>query len=205
MIKLKTAIGHHLGETYGPDCFYRRELHIILPHNELIYENVVDSFDNYVRYHRDEPIVKHHKDNYDGRFPIWVIAELITFSTINKYYKILNNRDRSIITKNWFDLPEYYLEKWIHPTTVLRNICAHYGYLFRRSSFSIRPQLSKQIKRSIGNFRKPFFLICMVLRELSEKSDWNEFIGKLKDKTQKDPSFNPLDYGLPESWEDYLS
>ena len=38
--------------------------------------------------------VKHHIDNYDGQFPLWVISELFTFGMLSYFYNDLITADK---------------------------------------------------------------------------------------------------------------
>ena len=91
--------------------------------------------------------VKHHIDNYDGQFPLWVISELFTFGMLSYFYNDLTTAD-----KKAFAGADYRnMISWMHCCTDLRNICAHYGRLYFRI-FSAMPsgfQISEAAKRRL--------------------------------------------------------
>jgi abortive infection bacteriophage resistance protein len=86
---------------------------------------------------------------------------------------------------------------------VLRNICAHFGYLFQRE-FSVRPRLFREFGWPL-NSNGSLFALCLVIRRLSEKQKWQEFIGSIDEKSKNDHSFVLLDYGFPDDWKGYLA
>lgn len=80
------------------------------------------------------PFVKHHLENYDGQFPLWVASELFTFGMISYFYNDLKTADKKILFGQNYENAI----SWIRCCTDLRNICAHYGRLYYRI-FSAAP------------------------------------------------------------------
>lgn len=78
--------------------------------------------------------VKHHLENYDGCFPLWVITELFTFGTISYFYNDLTTADKKEFAGQNYKA----MISWLRCCTDLRNICAHYGRLYYRV-FSAMP------------------------------------------------------------------
>lgn len=67
-------------------------------------------------------------DNYDNQFPLWVISELFTFSTLSYFYNDLTTADKKEFAGNHYKD----MISWMRCCTDLRNICAHYGRLYFR-------------------------------------------------------------------------
>ena len=42
------------------------------------HQRFLKLFADEVNYNKKVPFVKHHQENYDGKFPIWVATELFT-------------------------------------------------------------------------------------------------------------------------------
>jgi len=61
---------------------------------------------------RNFPFVKHYEEKYCGHFPIWVTAELMTFSNLFQLYKIMKVNDRDRIA-SYFATEQYILKTWI--------------------------------------------------------------------------------------------
>jgi abortive infection bacteriophage resistance protein len=78
--------------------------------------------------------VKHHIENYDGQFPLWVICELFTFGMISYFYNDLTTEDK----KKFVGAEYKEMVSWLRCCTDLRNICAHYVRLYYRI-FSAMP------------------------------------------------------------------
>jgi abortive infection bacteriophage resistance protein len=94
---------------------------------------------------RDE-FVDHHYAVYGGKFPIWVLTDVLDFSDLSKLYAGLKSSDQKVIAewfgvglppsatkshrRRWRDNPP--LANWLEHLTVVRNICAHHGRLWNR-------------------------------------------------------------------------
>ncbi|MBD5102432.1 MAG: Abi family protein [Subdoligranulum sp.] len=76
--------------------------------------------------------VKHHIENYDGQFPIWVIVELFTFGMISRFYADMPRSDQKKLAKKIYNTVPPNMVSWLRCVTDLRNICAHYGRLYFR-------------------------------------------------------------------------
>jgi len=49
------------------------------------------------------------------------------------------------MAKGPYNANDYLFGQWLHGLSIQRNICAHYGYLFRRE-YLIRPIIAKSYK-----------------------------------------------------------
>jgi len=109
-----------------------------------------------------------------------VIVEYLSFNTLSKYYNNLAESNKKIIAKNSFNLNEHLFGQWLHVLSVLRNICAHYGYLFRRE-YTLRPIIARASKwNSMANFQ--LFAQLLVIKRLSETQIWKRFVLNLENK-----------------------
>lgn len=72
------------------------------------------------------PFVKHHLENYNGHFPIWVISELFTFGMLSYFYSDMLTKDKKEIARQ-YNTNHKVLGSWLRCCTDARNICAHYG------------------------------------------------------------------------------
>ncbi len=74
--------------------------------------------------------VEHHINNYNGKFPIWVIIELFTTNDLSLFYNDLAVADQKNIARESFNTIPKKLITWLHCLTILRNYCAHYSRLY---------------------------------------------------------------------------
>lgn len=72
------------------------------------------------------PIIKHHIDKYEGKYPIWVVMEILSFGAVSKMYQGLSVDDKKDIAKVYHNHKHQYIEQWMESITNLRNKCAHH-------------------------------------------------------------------------------
>jgi len=195
----RTQISHYLGMTYGPDAFYQKGIY----KDETIWEVILDIFSKEVSRNRLDPVVKHHTTNYGGIFPIWVVIEFLSFNTLSKFYSNLQERDKKIIARTTYGLNDYLLGQWLHVLSVLRNTCAHYGYLYRRE-YPLRPIIAKSFSWDPAKDNR-LFAMFLVMSRLSDETLWQEFIQIIDEKEKTTQYFHLKDYGFPDNWRSYLT
>ena len=198
-IKTRTQVSHYLGITYGPDVFYQKDIY----KDESIWQAIQGNFSNEITRNQSDPVIKHHRTHYGGLFPIWVIIEFLSFNTLSKFYSNLQEKDKKIIAKNIYGVNDYLFGQWLHVLSVLRNNCAHYGYMYRRE-YPLRPIMAKTFGWD-GTKNTRLFALFLVMRRLSDRRLWQEFIQTISDNEKKMPCFNLEDYGFPDDWRSYLA
>lgn len=198
-IKLKTMIAYYLGRKYGPVVFYKGDICI----DKDKYQEVFCKFQNEIYHNQYESVILHHKEKFGGFFPIWVIVEFLSFNTISKYFKNLNSIDKNQISKAAFKINSYYLGNWTQSLSVLRNICAHYGYLYKRE-LSIPINLG-DLFSIVTCDNRSLFSVFIIMRRLSNTANWKNFIADLVKNSNQRNNFILDGYGFPENWLDYLS
>lgn len=147
-----------------------------------------------------EPVISHHKFKYPGFFPIWVIVEYMSFNALSKYLNNLNANDQKLISRKYFQLNEQFLISWLHSLSVLRNICAHYGHLYKRN-FDIKP---KSYREWPLNLSDELVKQVLILKELSTSINFNKFISYLSSFEIKNKFVKLSDYGFPVALEKLL-
>lgn len=208
-VSMRTYIGYYHAKAFGALGYYKEE-----------------SFENVDRFHRfesdyksaieeyedKEVFVKHHNDIYDGKFPIWVLVELLTFGSLSRLFKNLTSEVRDEICRNNYGkINDEYIGNWLQGCTILRNICAHRGRLFNRQiPFSLRlgkkdKQIFKEKNISINKATKQLFAYLIVMKKMiTDECVWNTFTSRLFDLKNK-YQFVRLDYyGFTEDWEEIL-
>lgn len=197
-IHIKTRIAYRLSHSYGSDCFYKDNCF----KNVDDFKKVTKDFENERNRNYKDPIILHHETAYRGKYPIWVVVEFLSFRAVSNIFACMHERDKKQIAKDAYNVNEYFLGQWLHTLSVLRNICAHYGYLFRRE-FSVRPKLYREFGWDTNN-NGSLFAMCLVLRRLSKQQDWVAFSKALSDKAAVLGRLSLEDYGFPSDWQRYL-
>lgn len=208
-VSMRTYIGYYHGKAYGALGYY----------NESSFEDIdrFHSFENDYKkaineYGNKEVFVKHHYEMYDGKFPIWVLVELLTLGTLSRLFKNLTLEVRKEICRNNYGkINDKYIGNWLQGCTILRNICAHRGRLFNRKlPFALR--LGKDDKQifetrgiSTNKANKQLFAYIIVIKKMiADKNVWETFMLRLINLEKKYP-FVRLDfYGFPNDWKQIL-
>ena len=147
-------------------------------------------------------VVKHHKENYDGQFPIWVIIEFFSVGMLSYFYKDMLAEDKKAIAADMDTVPKL-LESWLRCLTDLRNKCAHYSRLY----YWIFPAMPAIPKNSMVHSDRTLFTQLLVLKYLYPEPDkWeSRFVIPLKamiEEYEKDISLHHI--GFPVEWESLL-
>lgn len=140
------------------------------------YNHVMGNFGREKDYYKDSLIVKHHKDKYSGKMPIWVMVELMSFSGLSKLYKSMYISEKSEIAKA-IGVNYTTLENHLHCLSVLRNKCAHGARLYNTEFYPPAKFTSEFLKRNpeIKN-NSLFAYILILLKRLPDKQSKQELI-----------------------------
>ncbi len=196
-INLRSIFSYYHSMRYGP-LGYLDPAAFNSKHNSAKFE---DNISREIENNKKLLFVKHHIDNYDGQFPLWVISELFTFGMLSYFYNDLKTSDKKAIAKllkaNYLDLIS-----WLRCCTDLRNICAHYGRLYYRI-FTAAPSGFDMEERE----SRRFWGAVMVVKSLfSSAEKWNiEFTPKIEalfDEYEKE--INLYHLAFPEEWKGQL-
>ncbi|MBE7065683.1 MAG: hypothetical protein E7384_07740 [Ruminococcaceae bacterium] len=208
-VSMRAYIGYFHGKTYGALGYYDS---CSFEDEERYNKFTNDYLKAIAEYGDKEVFVQHHQDVYDGKFPIWVLVELLTLGTLSRLFKNLPKEIRDEICKqNYGKINDDYIGNWLQGCTILRNICAHRGRLYNRQiPFSLR--MGKKDKRfflehgiSINKASKQLFAYLIVIKKMIPNEQvWNTFVERLCNLITKYP-FVRLDYyGFTEDWKELL-
>ena len=208
-VSMRTYIGYYHAKQYGALGY----LDSFSFEDEERFNKFTDDYKKAIAEYGDKEVfVKHHNDIYDGKFPIWVLVELLTLGSLSRLFKNLPKDIRDEICKsNYGKINDEYIGNWLQGFTILRNICAHRGRLYNRQiPFTLR--LGKRDKKifqdnhiSINKAGKQLFAYLIVMKKMIPDSDvWDTFTDRLSNLTKKYP-FVRLDYyGFTNDWEKIL-
>ena len=198
-IGARTQISHHLAMKYGSDAFYNNSIF----KDPIKFGDICRIFTNEINRNQNDPVVVHHRTRYAGRFPIWVVVELFSFNTLSKLFNNLLEPDKKAIANGFYNINDHLFGQWLHVLSIQRNICAHYGYLFRRE-YPIRPIIERSSNWDPTQDNK-LFALFLAIRRLSNPIIWQGFIKTISDNEKASPFFCLSDYGFPSDWQTYLN
>lgn len=123
---LRTQLAYYHAHKYGAEGYMHKE-NFNLRHNHSAFcKHIADC----IYENRKTLVVKHHKEQYNGHFPIWVIIDYFSIGMLSYFYRGMKNRDKSYIAENIYGVNYQTLESWLRCLTDLRNRCAHYSRLY---------------------------------------------------------------------------
>lgn len=120
---------------YYPENYYNKDG----------FNSTMERFQKEESYYSDSLIVKHHKQNYDGRMPLWVMFELMSFSNVSMLYSAMYNSSQEAIA-GALGIGCKTLANHLHCMSVLRNKCAHAARLIN-TRYNPPAKLSKKFLR----------------------------------------------------------
>ncbi len=151
------------------------------------------------------PFIKHHIDNYGGKFPIWVAVEIMTMGTIKALYFNLQGPYQKKIAKV-YNTSSIILKNWIENITFTRNHLAHYMRIYNYN-FGRIPASCKNHPTSAVYRGKIFDQIIVMKNLYSDTDEWNNyFIPQLKELLDSYSETIKLDdLGFPNDWINLLT
>lgn len=208
-VSMRTYIGYFHGKKYGALGYYDASSF----EDEQRFHKFTDDYQDAIQKYGDKEVfVQHHNDVYNGKFPIWVLVELLTLGTLSRLFKNLpKDIRREICKSNYGKINDEYIGNWLQGCTILRNICAHRGRLYNRQiPFSLRlgredKQMFRDYGMSINKASKQLFAYLIIMKKIiSDKAVWNVFTERLNNMIKKYP-FVRLDYyGFTNNWKKIL-
>ncbi|MFI3214785.1 MAG: Abi family protein [Eubacteriales bacterium] len=197
-IKLRTTFAYYVAHKYGAMGYLCEDM-FSHKHNSEKYkckiQACIDENDTTL-------VVKHHKSNYDGQFPIWVIVEFFSIGMISYFYKDMLTEDKKAIADELGTKPSL-LESWLRCLTDLRNKCAHYSRLYYWL-FSAMPKIPKEL--GIESGRKLFTQLIVLKYLYPVPEEWNmKFMVPLNTMIEQYGEYILLKHiGFPSNWYEIL-
>ncbi|MBD5401862.1 Abi family protein [bacterium] len=102
-------------------------------------QEILDGLERHNRSYADREWMKHHQAKYGGRYPLWVMVRLMSFSTLSKYYACMYDkradgtsdaeRIAQVATGDRQFSPKR-LRNYLHCLSLLRNQVIHLSRLY---------------------------------------------------------------------------
>ena len=154
---------------YDEKNYYKKE-----EFNEIIVHLEKDK-----GYYKDSLIVKHHRDKYDDKMPLWVMVELLSFSDISKLYSCMYYSEQNNIA-GALGISSETLINHLHCLSVLRNKCAHAARLYN-TKFHPAARFNPQFLRSHSTLKNDtlFAYILILIKRLPDNRFKKSFINEI--------------------------
>ena len=207
-IMVRTHLAYEIAHKYGVDGW--ESVDLFFDYDESCNKKKINMCESYTNFRSNinkkikrskEIFIKHHQNNYDSKFPVWVVVETLDFGDLSKLYKNMKTIDKNHIAREYYNKNKYvYIENWLEMSVILRNICAHHGRIYGRNIFTIK----KNKTMSKYNFKGLFALIIGIKEMMGESEDWNKFVEDIIYLSDKYPNIDFKKINFPESWKDIL-
>jgi abortive infection bacteriophage resistance protein len=183
--------GHYLASN-----FYRPELQ----------QEVLNSLLKEEERRTESLVVKHHKQQYNDKMPLWVIVELLSLSSLSALYYAMYLSEQQAIADSCGKTVDLF-RNHLHVLTVLRNKCSHGARLYN-TRFVPPPKLGPSYLHrhpEVAN-ETVFAAILVLFRNLPLVSDRQMLFNSLCNCLSKYEDVVDLDLiGFPENYRQLLT
>lgn len=99
-----------------------------------VFDRFVDTFERQRSEAKNEEYVKHFIAKYDGKMPVWVAAEFMSFGLLVRLYSLLGHREAEKIANLVAIRDRKLVHRYLKALNALRNDCAHHCRVWNRST-----------------------------------------------------------------------
>lgn len=194
-ISFRTYIAYTLAMNYGALGYLDKNNFI----NEVYHKGFISNLEKEKRNNSNSLFIKHHNEKYDGKLPIWVATEIMSFGMISKLYANLLPKDKGYIKNNLCNVNPKLVTQWLQALTIIRNQCAHYGRIYNNTFPNIKIKKDDQCFNLSKN--RIFSNILAMKYLVLDESIWNKFFTSLQQLINNYERYIDLELiGFPEKW-----
>lgn len=197
-IYLRSKLAYFHAHKYGAEGYLNTSNYSTHHRADKFEENLQRE----ISQNKHSAFVAHHKNHYEGHFPIWVVMELFTFGMLSRFYSDLKTPDQKRLAKELYNTIPKNVTSWLRCCTDLRNICAHYGRLYYR----IFPATPAGVDATAREKTQLWGAVLTVKALYPDKCKWNSEIlphlSALFEEYQNEISLEHI--GFPKNWEEKL-
>lgn len=196
-VRFRNVMGTVLEESYGAYGYLEAKNFRKESYHKAFMEDV----------HREirranEPYVPLYQKK--GKFPVWVIVEMLSFGDLSKCFSNFYRRDQKKVASLYHVKSEQILRNYFHTFTILRNTCAHHGRIYNRA-FSVASAIHhSDLKRmeEKGYTFNPymFFGMAVSLCHVIEGERQKAFLDALKSLLAENPEYSLERINFPSGW-----
>jgi len=176
------------------------------------YEHWRSRFDKACAESKDE-FVKHHRDTYGGRMPLWVAIELWDYGLLSRFFGGLQYRDKNRIAQSFGNLDGDVLESWLRALNFVRNVAAHHSRLWNRvlvDTPKLPPLercrhleiLHKNKDLTENKLFSAFTCLRFLLKQIDPDSTWHRRVGEHIESFPKTDLLSPKSAGFVDGWQE---
>lgn len=171
---------------------------------------------------KNNEAIKHYREEYNGRYPFWVLAEVLDFADISRLFEGLATNDQRVIAEDLGFIVKMNalsknrqrkaksqspLVRWLEQLAIIRNTCAHHGRLWNKSfapaptaALKTQPQFVQLPESQSERVFGALLVIAQILRVASPGTSWPDKVTTLiNDVFIVNPLVTRSALGLPEN------
>lgn len=199
-ISFRTYIAYTLALKYGTIGYLDRNNFM----NSNFHNGFLLNLEKEKTNNSNKLFIKHHYDKYEGKLPIWVATEIMTFGMLSKLYSNMLPVDKTYIKNNLCRVNPTLVDTWLQSLTHIRNQCAHYGRLYNEIFPIVK--IKKEYREHNLDNKKIFAYIVTMKHLISDPMVWDKFFINLQFLINEYRSYIKLELiGFPENWIEILS
>ncbi|WP_084027594.1 Abi family protein [Clostridium acetireducens] len=199
-ISFRTYVAYTLAIKYGT-CGYLDRNNFI---NDSFHKRFLLNLEREKNNNSNKLFIRHHNQKYEGKLPIWVATEIMSFGMLSKLYSNMLPEDRTYIKNNLCKVNPILVNTWLQSLTHIRNQCAHYGRIYNTIFPIIK--IKKEYKEYSLNNKQIFAYIVAMNHLIADRKAWNKFFINLQGLINEYSNYINLDLiGFPENWIEILS
>lgn len=175
---------------------------------------VKDAFDDWRSRYEDlkgqaknEDFVKHHREKYGDRLPVWVAVEFFDFGSLGRLYELMLGSDQNEVAAT-YGLQGNVLKGWITQLNYVRNLCAHHSRVWNReltlrvpAPTAVPRQLSHLGSVPLRRIYAPLAILGYLVATVGTEENWR---AETRTLMQGFPGAGGLtierDMGFPDQW-----
>lgn len=198
-IFIRTQLAYFSAHHYGADGYMDRNNY----NAKYNYPDFISRVNSCIQTNIKSPVIHHHIQVYNGKFPIWVIIDYFSLGMLSYFYTGMKNSDKKHIARNLYSVNYETLSSWLRCLTDLRNRCAHYSRLY----YWVFTAIPKTSNNSKIRFDRTLFSQIYMLKLMYPSPDlWDmNFVKPLNDILNSYPGVELSHIGFPTNWYQLLS
>jgi abortive infection bacteriophage resistance protein len=199
-IAFRSRIAYYIAHKYGPlsykssNIFFDKNMHSFFL--EELNKKINSAYNQ-------ELFIKHHFLKYNGEIPIWVLVEILSFSSLSRLFSNMKNEDKKEFSKIYYNSKNWYLQSWIHHIVYIRNICAHFSRLYCKI-LVIKPKFLEKDLKLIRPTDKIFDTFFILKKFCCDKNRYRTLLSEIDDLFIHFPNIIKKHIGFPENWKEIL-
>lgn len=216
-IGLRVQIAYNLGKRHMFAHLEREQLNesacsVIRPEEDAdAYSRWLDAHYRQQSAAKQEDYVKHFIVNYEGKLPIWVATEFMSFGQLTKLYDFLPDKEAKVIAKNLgVSVGRDVLSSWLRALNSQRNHCAHNARIWNRATVYPPKRLPERVSPPIikhlatTDNRRVYYLAALtayMLLKIDPATRWPSQFRTVMHKYKVVSDMTPQNtMGFPDEW-----